>query len=90
MKFIITLLAALFLALQYKLWFQSDGIAQVSRLQQAIAAQTSENNLFMRQNAALAAEVRDLKNGGEAIEEHARNDLGMAKPGEVFYQVVDS
>lgn len=89
MKIIVALLAALFLALQYKLWFQAGGISEVTHLQQAIVAQTKENNLLAQTNAVLTAEVQDLKNGQAAAEEHARNDLGMVKPGEVFYQVIE-
>jgi cell division protein FtsB len=89
MKVIIAVLAALFLALQYKLWFQSGGISEVWKLKQKIVAQTHENNSLTQNNTALTAEVEDLKTGQAAVEEHARNDLGMVKPGETFYQVVD-
>lgn len=88
MKIIIAVLAALFLALQYKLWFQADGISEVWKLKQKIAIQTKENAVLNQNNAVLTAEVDDLKNGQAAVEEHARNDLGMVKSGEVFYQVV--
>jgi cell division protein FtsB len=89
MKAIIAVLAALFLALQYKLWFQTGGISEVWKLKQKIVVQTHENTVVTKSNAVLAAEVQDLKTGQAAVEEHARNDLGMVKPGEVFYQVVD-
>ncbi len=52
-------------------------------------SQQEQNNQFRQRNAALSAEVKDLKSGQDAIEEHARNDLGMVKKGESFYQVLD-
>ena len=89
MKPLAIVLALLFLVLQYKLWFERGGVAQVWHLRQAIIAQTTENKDLLDQNVALTAEVQDLKNGQAAVEERARNDLGMTKPGEVFYQIVD-
>lgn len=88
-KPLVIVLAALFLALQYKLWFQHGGISEVLQLKQAIVKQINDNNELTQENAVLTAEIQDLKNGQAAIEEHARNDLGMVKPGEVFYQIVN-
>lgn len=61
----------------------------VWRLENAIAKQTAENAHLKERNQALIAEVDDLKQGLEAIEERARSDLGMIKKNETFYQVVD-
>lgn len=58
-------------------------------LETAITAQAAENEGLRERNEALAAEVTDLKQGLEAIEERARNELGMIREGETFYQVVD-
>lgn len=58
-------------------------------LDDAIAVQVAENAMLKERNQTLAAEVADLKQGVEAIEERARYDLGMIKEGETFYQVVD-
>jgi cell division protein FtsB len=76
-------------ALQYKLWCEPDGIKDWWQLKQAIMAQNSENQQLQQRNTQLAAEIQDLKVGEDAIQEHARNDLGMIKQGEVFYQAVD-
>jgi len=81
------LLAAL-LALQYRLWVSDNGLREVWRLEQAIAAQQRENDALARRNRALEAEVRDLKEGHAALEERARTDLGMIGANETFYQVV--
>ena len=58
-------------------------------LRAQVAAQTHENAGLKQRNDALAAEVRDLKSGVAAVEERARSELGMIKPGETFYRVVD-
>jgi len=82
-----TLLVAL-LALQFRLWLSGSGMREVWRLEQAIATQQHENDGLEARNRALAAEVRDLKDGHAALEERARTDLGMIGANETFYQVV--
>ncbi len=89
MKTLIAVLAVLFVLLQYKLWFGEGSMMEVWRLDRAIATQTAENAQLRERNQALAAEVSDLKQGVEAIEERARRELGMIKKGETFYQVVE-
>ena len=89
MKTIWAALAILFVLLQFKLWFGDGSIKDGWLLQDAIVAQSTENSQLKERNQALAAEVDDLKQGLEAIEERARNELGMIKKGETFYQVVD-
>ncbi len=89
MKTIIAVLAVLFVLLQYKLWFGEGSMMDVWRLDRAVAAQVADNAQLRERNQALAAEVADLKQGVDAIEERARRELGMIKKGETFYQVVD-
>jgi len=89
MKPVIAVLAILLLLLQFKLWFGEGSMKDVWRLEQAIAAQREENQRLGERNQALAAEVADLKQGLDAIEERARNELGMIRSGETFFQVVD-
>jgi len=89
MKTIIAVLAVLFVLLQYKLWFGEGSMMEVWQLDRAIATQTAENAQLRERNQALAAEVADLKQGVEAIEERARRELGMIKKGETFFQVVE-
>lgn len=83
-KSLITALFILFMVLQYKLWFDPDGILSVQHLRQLISQQTQINLAMKNQNAIVKADVASLKNGQEAIEERARHDLGMVKKGEVF------
>ncbi len=89
MKAIIAALAVLFVLLQYKLWFGEGSMMEVWQLDRAIVAQSAENMQLRERNQALAAEVADLKEGVDAIEERARRELGMIKKGETFYQVVE-
>ena len=90
MRIIITMMLVLFVLLQYDLWTGEGSIPQVWRLQQSIEQQKQKNNQLAERNSALQAEVRDLKQGMEAIEERARSELGMIKEGESFFHVVDN
>jgi cell division protein FtsB len=85
---VVGLLLVALLALQYRLWISGDGMREVWRLEHAIATQQQENDGLASRNRALAAEVRDLKEGHAALEERARTDLGMIGANETFYQVV--
>jgi cell division protein FtsB len=86
---LIGVLVLLFLLLQYRLWVGEGSLAEVNNLRHEIQNQRGELERLRARNRALQAEVDDLREGMEAIEERARNELGMVKPGEVFYQVVE-
>ena len=86
---VLLVLVALLAWLQYRLWFGAGGTDQVDELRARVEQQARQNEGLQQRNAALAAEVADLKSGEAAIEERARGELGMIKPGEVFYRVVD-
>lgn len=75
--------------LQAKLWLGDGGRGEVRTLERSVAQQRAENQRLIQRNAALAAEVEDLKTGTAAVEERARGELGMIKPGETFYRVVE-
>lgn len=83
------LLGLLLLGLQTKLWLGDTGWRQATKLEEKVSSQESDNANLQQRNDALAAEVEDLKSGESAAEERARNELGMVKPGETFYRVVD-
>ena len=88
MRLLIALLLLTLLVLQLLLWFGDSGQGRVRALEQAVELQRSENAELAARNAALQAEVEDLRDGLDAIEERARNELGLIREGEVFYQVV--
>lgn len=88
MKIVVGILIALFLSLQYRLWIGEGSIAELSRLQDEINKQESINGQLIERNRILAAEVNALRKDDDAIEERARMDLGMIKPGETFFMVV--
>lgn len=88
MKPFVIVLLVLFAVLQYRLWFANDGLLQVARLKHQISEQQKINEDLHQKNALLMSEVSSLKKGGGAIENRARNELGMVKKGEVFYQVL--
>lgn len=89
MRLVLALLIVLFLVLQYRLWSGDGGLAEVWRLQRAIEAQQQEIFELKQRNAALRAEVEDLRQGLAAIEERARSELGLIKEGETFFQTID-
>jgi cell division protein FtsB len=88
MKALAAFLAGLVVVLQYPLWFGKGGWLRVRELDRQVAAQQAVNAGLKARNDAMDAEVRDLKQGLEAIEERARTELGMIRKDEVFYQVV--
>ena len=75
--------------LQAKLWWGDGGWSAAHDLRQKVVLQRAENAKLKQRNDALAAEVEDLKSGEAAVEERARSELGMIKPGETFYRVVE-
>ncbi|MEC7120714.1 MAG: septum formation initiator family protein [Pseudomonadota bacterium] len=74
-------------ALQFQLWFGESGYQDRQELMLRVDAQQQENQQLAERNRVLRAEVNDLKNGLEAVEEHARLDLGLIKPNETFVQM---
>ncbi|HYB33382.1 MAG TPA: cell division protein FtsB [Steroidobacteraceae bacterium] len=88
MKWLAAALIVAVVLLQYRVWLSADGVREVARLRQAVAAQRADNEQLSERNRQLAAEVRDLKTGMDALEERARSDLGMIARNETFYQVV--
>ena len=89
LRYAALILLALLIALEVKLWAGEGGMREVWLLQRRISEQKDENQKLKQRNEALSAEVQDLKNGKAAIEERARSEQGLIKPGEVFYQIVE-
>lgn len=89
-RWLLLVLVLLLVFLQYHLWFGRGSSGEVITMRAQVASQMRENQNLHQRNAALAAEVEDLKSGEAAVEERARSELGMIKPGEKFYRVVDT
>ena len=88
MKMILGALIVLLVLLQYEFWFSDGGIKTVWKMQKNIQQQNQINEQLDKRNQLLISEIDELQHGNAAVEAHARNDLGMVKKGEVFYQVV--
>jgi|TARA_Y100001949_G_scaffold53881_1_gene45305 cell division protein FtsB len=80
----------LLLLLQYRLWTGNGSLVEVNLLKDEIEKIKNENENLKERNLSLTAEVFDLKQGHEAIEEIARSEMGMIKDGETFYQIIDN
>ena len=88
-KYLSYALVGLILAIQYPLWMGKGSWLRVWEFSTRVEKQKEKNVLLGLRNAGLDAEVRDLKQGIDAVEERARVELGMIKPDEIFYQVID-
>jgi cell division protein FtsB len=88
MRILAIALAALLLLIQWPLWLGKGGWLEVWRLEAELAKRNAANAELAARNTALAAEVRSLREGREAIEEHARMQLNLIRPDEVFFQAV--
>jgi cell division protein FtsB len=86
MRALAAILGALILAIQAPLWLGKGGWLRVWDVDRQLQAQRARNAALEARNANLAAEVKDLKQGLDAIEERARYELGMVKGDEVFFQ----
>jgi cell division protein FtsB len=88
MRLVILILFVLLVLLQFKLWLGEGGFTEVTRLEARVEHQRQQNDELLQRNAELQAEVEDLRERLDAVEERARNELGLIKPAEQFYQVV--
>jgi cell division protein FtsB len=87
-KILAAILGALILLIQYPLWLGKGSWLRVWDMDRQLETQRAKNRGLETRNGGLAAEVRDLKQGTEAIEERARYELGMIRGDEVFFQIV--
>lgn len=90
MKILFYILIGILIGLQYPLWLGDGGALALWKLKREITLQQTENAQLKERNQALEAEVRDLKEGYEALEERARAELGMVRRGETFYQIIEN
>ena len=89
MRLLIVALIVVFLVLQYRLWFGDGSLSEVVQLSAELETQKKKLKELEERNRKLEAQVLDLQNGFDAYEEKARNDLGMIKKGETFFQIVN-
>jgi cell division protein FtsB len=89
MRWFALILLVILILLQAKLWLGDGSVRDVRELEQTVETQAGENRSLEERNQALIAEVEDLKEGQDAIEERARTDLGMVREDETFYQVIE-
>lgn len=88
MRILIALLLLVLAALQYRLWLGQLSVTDYLRQQEEIATQQASNQELIKRNRMLLADVDDLRQGQEAIEERARNELGLIAEDEVFFRIV--
>ena len=90
MKLLTVIMVFVLLLLQYRLWTGNGSLVEVNLLKDEMEKIENENETLKERNLSLTAEVFDLKQGHEAIEEIARSEMGMIKDGETFYQIIDN
>ena len=88
-RWLIGIAVVLLAALSWRLWLADDGYLEIRRLEKQIEQQSGDVEAKQLRNRALEAEVKDLRDGVDAVEERARNELGMTKKDETFVQIVD-
>ncbi len=90
MRAITLLLVVFIMLLQYRLWFGKNSVPDYLALESEVQRQIVDNDKLKQRNKLLYADTDDLKSGVEAIEERARNELGMIKEGETFFRLIPS
>jgi cell division protein FtsB len=88
-KYLTYALIGFLIAIQYPLWIGKGSWLRVWDMSKQVDVQKEKNEKLAARNAGLDAEVRDLKQGIDAVEERARVEFGMIKPDETFYQIVE-
>lgn len=86
MRWVNVLLLMLLAGVQAQLWLGPNGLGRVAHQQAELDAREARNEAMRERNARLLAEVRDLREGLEMVEERARVELGMVRPDELMVQ----
>ena len=89
MKILIAVLILILIGLQYRLWIGDGSFADIDRLDEQVSVQELENAELEERNSTLISEVGELQTGMDAIEEHARNELGLIREGETFFLIIE-
>ena len=88
MRIITAILILFLLLLQHRLWFGKNSVSDYLALKANVVHQELQNDKLVKRNKVIYADIFDLKNGLQAVEERARNELGMIKDGETFFRVI--
>ena len=88
MQLLMVIVLTLLVALQIRLWSGDNGIAELRDLKQDIERQHATNQQLAQRNQLLHADIDDLRNAQDAVEERARNELGLIKQDETFFRLV--
>ncbi len=89
MRWLLVALLCILLYLQYRLWIAEGSLAEQQRLELQVVEQTAINTELRERNAILEREVLELQSGNGGVEQRAREQLGLVRDGETFYQVVE-
>jgi len=89
MKFITLLFVLILLIMQVNIWLTKEGYSRIVEIKGLMQDQQQENDEMSSRNSQLKEEIKDLKDGYAAIEEKAREDIGMIKEGEEFYLITE-
>jgi len=89
MRILIVVLLGIFIFLQYNIWFSKNGLIRTRTLRKEVASKEAANAKLHQRNQKLITQVQDLKHSKKAIETLAREQVGMVKQGEKYYQIVD-
>ena len=90
MKWVALILVVIFATLQYRIWFGESAFREIKHQRERSEQIRQENKELEIRNQKIVAEITDLRDGEDAIEERARYQLGMIKEGEVFIRILDS
>jgi len=90
LRWLFVALLVILAALQYRLWFAEGSLAEQRRLERQVQEQSRINSQLLQRNAVLEREVLELKSGNKGVEQRAREQLGLIRKGETFYQFVES
>ncbi|MCH8491783.1 MAG: cell division protein FtsB [Idiomarina sp.] len=88
MRLLTVIIIGLVLVLQYRIWFGQHGMQDFRELQSDVARQEAANESLEQRNQLIAADIDDLRNALEAVEERARNELGLVRPEETFFRLI--
>lgn len=88
MRVLTLIMLGIVLLLQYRIWFGQYGASDLRQLRSDVSRQAASNEALKQRNQLLYADIEDLREAHEAIEERARNELGLVKPEETFFRLI--